>query len=125
MPTQTFPLFDTAVLPAALESDDPELLQSFYDMFVTHTRDSSQILRNVALPCDFDAIRRAAHSLKSSSRSIGAMKLGELLRDLELAAEEQSAAALFSCLSEIEQVLPETLAVISAEIRRLTSARNL
>ena len=121
MPHQTSPVFDRTVLPAALESQDAELLVSFYDMYLSHTREACLDIMHAAPPYNFDRLQRVAHSLKSSSRSVGAMLIGDLLRALEVAAEAGSDERTATCVEAARRVMAETFAAINSEISVLTS----
>jgi HPt (histidine-containing phosphotransfer) domain-containing protein len=59
-----------------------ELIDTFRD----DARELITALRRAVPASDLDAVRRAAHSLKSTSESLGAVGLAALARDLEAAA---------------------------------------
>jgi HPt (histidine-containing phosphotransfer) domain-containing protein len=103
------PLFDPRVLPAALEMDDPETLASFYEMFIMVTRESLLELRECHQGADLATLEHIAHKLKSSSASIGAIKLAESFKTIESLA----AAKL---QGEAYQLLPETSAIATLSI---------
>ena len=51
---------------------------------------------------DVEKIRRIAHSLKSSCANVGAQKLSELCKQLELRIKTQSGEEIQTLISEIE-----------------------
>jgi len=63
-----------------------EFLAELIDTFVEDARELVVTLRRALPASDLDAFRRAAHSLKSTSESLGATRLAAMARDLEAAA---------------------------------------
>lgn len=122
MNQQLCPIFDATVLPAALESRDPELLVSFYEMYIGHTREACQCILDAEPPYDYQKLQRSAHSLKSSSRSVGALMAGEMLRALEVAAEGKCMDQTVACVETARRVMTDTISVMSQEIERLKSS---
>jgi HPt (histidine-containing phosphotransfer) domain-containing protein len=58
----------------------PELIQSYFD-------ETPQLMSRLKLSLeknDHDGFRQAAHSIKSTSNSLGALQLGEQARELEM-----------------------------------------
>jgi HPt (histidine-containing phosphotransfer) domain-containing protein len=51
---------------------------------------------------DADAIRQAAHSLKSSSANLGAVQLADLCKTLELCSREKKLSDTATFLNQIE-----------------------
>ncbi len=60
------------------------------DIFLEDTPRLVGALENAAVGPDYDALRDAAHSLKSSSANLGAMSLSAAAKRVELAARERS-----------------------------------
>src|SRR5690606_33472416 len=60
------------------------------DVFLEDTPRLIAALEGAAAGPDFDALRDAAHSLKSSSANLGAMSLSAAAKRVELAARERS-----------------------------------
>lgn len=60
---------------------------------------------------DLPALRRSAHSLKGSSASLGALRLGARAAEIEkLAATEQASEALSRAVAEVHALATETAA---------------
>ncbi|MGY1521965.1 ATP-binding protein [Luteimonas sp. A482] len=83
------PVLDAAILEdlEAMLGDEVERL---VDIFLEDTPRLVRALENAAGGPDYDALREAAHSLKSSSANLGAMSLSAAARRVELAARERS-----------------------------------
>jgi HPt (histidine-containing phosphotransfer) domain-containing protein len=60
-----------------------EFVTELIDIFQEDSRALVTTLREALAAADVDAFRRAAHSLKSTSESLGATALGALARELE------------------------------------------
>ncbi len=90
-PTRPAPpvLLDTEILDDlhAMLGDEVDRL---VDVFLDDTPRLIQALENAAAGPDYDALRDAAHSLKSSSANLGAMSLSAAAKRVELAAREKS-----------------------------------
>ncbi|ABM02340.1 multi-sensor histidine kinase with CHASE and PAS/PAC sensory domains [Psychromonas ingrahamii 37] len=84
---------DVSVL-TALVGDDPEIIKDF----LQHFNDSAtMIATELTTACANGEVvqaQAAAHKLKSSSRAVGAMVLGELCEEIELAAKANQLEAL-------------------------------
>lgn len=64
---------------------------------------------------DVDAVRMAAHTLKASSANMGALRLSEKYRTLEIAADEMDLDTLKTLFSEADAELENVVSVLSAE----------
>ena len=82
-------LLDTEILDDlhAMLGDEVDRL---VDVFLDDTPRRIAALENAAAGPDYDALRDAAHSLKSSSANLGAMSLSAAAKRVELAAREKS-----------------------------------
>ena len=61
-------------------------------------------LRTAVAEASTDRFRRAAHSLKSNSNTFGALRLGEMARDLELGGLVTDAARIDALQAEYDRV---------------------
>ena len=94
------------------------LLRRVLEAFLQDTPRQLIALRAAAAGSDTDAIRKAAHSLKSSSANVGAEALAKMFRELEqLARAEQTegAADLLAQLEREFQSVRQTLGHILAK----------
>ena len=83
MSDSALPWLDTRHLAEALETDAPEILRDFYSLFHQQLQDMQTQLDAWQKPLDIAELRLLAHKLKSSSRTVGALALGEQLETLE------------------------------------------
>lgn len=97
-----------AVLRASL-SDDGTVIRQLIDLYAT---DSPQQLADAAAAIerqDIEALKRAAHSIKSTSASMGATTASECARELEQLAKDgnlaQSQAALERLTLEVNSAI--------------------
>jgi CheY-like chemotaxis protein/HPt (histidine-containing phosphotransfer) domain-containing protein len=78
----------------------------------SHGRDFEPSLRKALAGEDWKGVTRLAHTLKSSARTIGATRLGELARTLEEASHEQQKEAIDPILSGLLHEMNEICAVL-------------
>jgi len=99
------PLIDTATLDDMVEYIGLEALRPVVELFIGESRNLSvAITAGAAEPAKREAVRRAAHSLKSSAGQLGGAALSEAAAELERAAESGAplaeGAALVARLAE-------------------------
>jgi HPt (histidine-containing phosphotransfer) domain-containing protein len=90
--------FDPAVV-APLRVGKPELWERLVEIFMQHTTENLEVLDRALNGNDCSAVHMTAHSQKSSSANMGAMKLSDLFRQLEAEAKEgrlETGDALFT-----------------------------
>lgn len=95
MPPPDLPLVDEAVLADLLAStgDDPAFVRELLETYLAETPDQLAAIRAAIEADDAEALVRPAHTLKSSSATLGAMRLSALARELEMAGRSGSLAA--------------------------------
>jgi len=112
------PPLDPEVLETLRElqiEGEPDLLGELIDLFGADTTPLMDAMRAAIVGQNADALRRAAHSAKSSSANLGATTLAGLLKQLEEAGRADvidSAPALFA---EAEAELGRVLAALDRE----------
>jgi two-component system sensor histidine kinase TorS len=99
------PLINTETLDDMIEYIGIEALRPVVELFIGESRDlSATITAGAADPAKREAVRRAAHSLKSSAGQLGGAALSEAAAELERAAESGApladGAALVARLAE-------------------------
>jgi HPt (histidine-containing phosphotransfer) domain-containing protein len=95
VPPPDLPLVDEAVLAELLAStgDDPAFVRELLETYLAETPDQLAAIRAAIEADDAEALVRPAHTLKSSSATLGAMRLSALARELEMAGRSGSLAA--------------------------------
>jgi HPt (histidine-containing phosphotransfer) domain-containing protein len=66
------------------EEGEPDILEEVGGLFLKHAPDKISAIENAVEKKDANALKLAAHSLKSSSAYVGAMRLSTLCKDLEM-----------------------------------------
>ncbi len=74
--------------------DDPAVHARILQSFLRHTPSSLDAMDTAMSSGDSGGMRSASHKLKSSARSIGALKLGEVCESLEHAADDADWTAI-------------------------------
>jgi two-component system sensor histidine kinase/response regulator len=105
-------VLDTAVLAELLGSTDQAMLDEFLQDYRASTLCGAAELHAAAAAGNPAAMGAAAHKLKSSSRSVGALALGEVCARLEQAGRAGDAAALPALTTEFDSALAAALAAL-------------
>ena len=108
---------DRATFDRLTTSMGREFVAELIDTFGEDARELVATLRRPRPASDLDAFRRAAHSLKSTSESLGATRLAALARDLEATAR---AGSLDGVEDRVGQLVKQYELVIQAlgDLRR-------
>jgi HPt (histidine-containing phosphotransfer) domain-containing protein len=85
MMTAPTPAIDRATFEALKQTTGAEFALELVGTFLQEAPSILDDLRRALAAKDVDKFRRAAHSLKSNSNTFGALTLGALSRELELA----------------------------------------
>jgi HPt (histidine-containing phosphotransfer) domain-containing protein len=105
--SSTLPLVDGDViddLRVVMEDDFPDLVQTWlHDMPV-----QVGAVHAAGVSGDAQALFRGAHRLKSASGSIGALRLSELARRLELQGRQGNLTAIDSLLEQLLHTAEQT-----------------
>jgi two-component system sensor histidine kinase/response regulator len=92
VPPPDLPLVDDGVLVELLAStgDDPDFVRELLETYLAETPEQLAAIGAALEADDADALVRPAHTLKSSSATLGAMRLSALARELEMAGRSGS-----------------------------------
>lgn len=88
------PVLQPNALDAIVEMiglDDPEIVVDLIDTFLTDSQRQIEEMERTLVTGDYKTFHRAAHSMKSSSATFGALHLSKLCQQLENSAREQCA----------------------------------
>lgn len=97
---------DVAVLQR-LVGDDPAILHDFLSDYARVAAQAAIELRQAAAAKDHVQLAATAHKLKSSSRSVGALPLGDLCAELENAGKRNDGLAVARCMAQFETLFAE------------------
>jgi HPt (histidine-containing phosphotransfer) domain-containing protein len=95
-----------------------EFVLELVDTFCEEAPQMLKDMRSALAGGDADALRRAAHSLKSNSHTFGADKLGEMARALELGGFDAAKAAGTAAIDALQH----EYARAAAALKRLRDA---
>jgi HPt (histidine-containing phosphotransfer) domain-containing protein len=100
--------------------DDPEIVEGFLRDYLASARRLGAELRAARASGNTRQVGAIAHKLKSSSRSIGALGLGDRCAELENASKAGDKSAIARHMEQFEAVLAE----VEAEITELLQRSN-
>ncbi len=101
----------------ALESvGEPGFFQSLCREFITETQSRIALLPDLLTARDAKTLEREAHSMKSASASLGAMKLSELCSQLERTAREEKLDECGVLIEELRAEFPRVQRALEREI---------
>jgi signal transduction histidine kinase/CheY-like chemotaxis protein/HPt (histidine-containing phosphotransfer) domain-containing protein len=94
--------------------NDPDMHRMFLELFLSTAEEQIVSLQTALSQADFKLSSSVAHSIKSSARSVGAVKLGDLFEALELSGKS---ADIESCKSLMAELLP-AFATVAQKIKQ-------
>ncbi len=107
-------VLDTAILPSLI-GDDPALIAEFQQDYLSAAQTEAKEIRDALAQGEWRVVGEGAHKLKSSSRSVGAMALGEVCARLEQAGKAVDAEAAKMIALEFDIAFATTVAAINQE----------
>ena len=107
------PTIDRATFDALKETTGAEFVAELVDTFLQEAPTMLNDLRRSLAATDADTFRRAAHSLKSNSNTFGALTLGGMARELELAGVAKVIASGGQPLAALAQEYARVAAALS------------
>lgn len=102
----------------SLRDLDPnaETLRELIGLFESSSMQTLPTLRTALAGKDLMTIKRAAHSLKGSSASLGAVKVAALCKTIEKACMENQTGQLPGLLDQLEARIKSTTAALKAAV---------
>jgi HPt (histidine-containing phosphotransfer) domain-containing protein len=109
--TPELPLVDMGVVSALRESvgDDDDFVRELVETYVSEGAGHLAALAEAVARGDTAAAVRPAHTLKSSSASVGAMRLSAICRDIEIAGREGRNEGMSEAVDLAHSAWTETL----------------
>jgi len=111
------PVMDVSVL-IGLVGSDPEIIQKFLGNYKASAKRLAMELQAAFAQRNVPSVATMAHKLKSSSRAVGALALGDLCAAAESACRAGDGAGIERTMERFDAVLPETEARIAELLKR-------
>lgn len=102
----------------------PDLLGKIIDLYLENSPGSLRQIRDAVAGQDGDALRQAAHSLKSSSANLGATELAAICKELEQRGRERRLENAAELLRELEIHYARAREALLGETRRERLAQS-
>ena len=114
MPDADTPVLDTSVLAElqATTGDDSAFVRDLVETYLVETPAQMDGISAAVAANDAEALVRPAHTLKSSSATLGAMRLSQVARELEMAGRAGALDA--GAAASLEQARGEWDAALAA-----------
>jgi two-component system, sensor histidine kinase and response regulator len=113
-----------AVIDSTMKLARPALYAKLIAVFLAHSGAVQQALSNALRAKDTQALKAAAHSLKSSCANIGANNLSELCHDLEIAAQTGEMKKCRPIVNNVRQGLVSLCEALEAESAQAAQAES-
>jgi len=97
---------DISTLKDLVANTDMAFVQELIEAFLEDGREQIAAMRQSLASGDALVFQRAAHSLKSSSASIGALEFSDLAKELEMLAKQGNLPAAPEKLEQIASAFP-------------------
>ena len=96
----------------------PDIVARVVNIYLDSSPQLLRAMQEAVEQGDASALERAAHSLKSSSANIGAMRLAELSKELEAMGRNNTLGVAASLVSSLEGELRGVWDALSVELKR-------
>jgi len=103
---------------ALQQKGSSEILLKLIDLYLTNSVELMQSIEHAIADADADKLRTAAHTLKSSSASLGATDLAEMCKELEIMGRENKLDDSLTKLSILEFEYEAVRKALEAESKR-------
>jgi HPt (histidine-containing phosphotransfer) domain-containing protein len=105
------------VLPAALqqlqECGEELLVEELIDIFQTDTALRLEVLRRAVETADLTTTRTEAHTIKGSALQVGAVKVADVCREMEIEARQVQPAELATLMRALLSSFEEVCGVLA------------
>lgn len=114
--------FDEKFLSESIGMEDVEFLVELYGLYLEQASKVIESMMVCRVERDFEYLGQLSHKIKSSSRSVGAIAMGNLLEAIERAARDKNASELQVYLHELPQLAEDIFEKIENHINVLKSS---
>jgi HPt (histidine-containing phosphotransfer) domain-containing protein len=110
-------VIDRSALDALLETTggDADFFAEMIDVFLADAEELLGAMDGAIAQGDAGVLRRAAHTLKSNSRTFGASALADLCQDIERRAATGTTDGLAPLVARVVATFPGVVAALQAE----------
>ncbi len=105
-----------AVLESLADEDDPDLVKEIVELFLDDSAIRMAQIENSSDPEGVEAIRAAAHALKSASANVGALRFSAACASLESAAVPGSDAELCTLVASALQMYADVRSALTGDL---------
>ena len=112
---------DRSVLDSLRElqdDGDPDIVAELGGLFLEHSPQRVEAILQAVKNRDANGLKTAAHSLKSSSAYVGAMRLSEMSRELEMMGHSQVLDGAEEKAERLKREFKRVMMELEAEIKR-------
>jgi HPt (histidine-containing phosphotransfer) domain-containing protein len=107
---------DRSVLAQFRDEDDPpDFVISLIDLFLHETESQVDSLRTAGYGSDMGTLKAIAHSLKGSSMTMGAKRLGSLCAEIEARAARQERTVITDLIADVDREFVKVRSALIAE----------
>jgi HPt (histidine-containing phosphotransfer) domain-containing protein len=114
-------VLDQSVLASLRElqdEGDPDIVEEVGGLFIKHSPEKVKAILEAAGKDDAKGLQIAAHSLKSSSAYIGAMRLSALAKELEMMGRSGSLEGAREGADKLQEEFDLAVKAVEEEIKR-------
>ena len=114
-------VIDRSVLASLRElqdEGDPNIIAEVGGLFIKHSPGKVNAIMQSVENGDARGLHMAAHSLKSSSAYVGAMRLSALAKELELMGRSNSLDGAIELAQRLKTEFAQVMTVLEAEIKQ-------
>jgi HPt (histidine-containing phosphotransfer) domain-containing protein len=114
-------VIDRSVLASLRElqdEGDPNIVAEVGGLFIKHSPEKVNAIMRSVESGDAKGLHIAAHSLKSSSAYVGALRLSALARELELMGRSNSLEGAYELAQRLKTEFMQVMIALEAEIKR-------
>jgi HPt (histidine-containing phosphotransfer) domain-containing protein len=104
------------MIRAMQRPDSPSVLDRIINMYTENSPEILRAIHEAAHKGDGEALREAAHSLKTSSANLGASELAALCKELEVLGGSAGTEAAAELLDRLDDAYQETIAALAREM---------
>ena len=97
------------------EDDPPDFVISLIDLFIQETESQVDSLRTAGNGSDMGTLKAIAHSLKGSSMTMGAKRLGALCAQIEVRAARQERTVITDLIADVDREFVKVRSALIAE----------